>query len=582
MSPATSQPATRATYDRFPSIAAGAREGCAVGWDEIARRLAGTRVVAVETYPGVRPAAMSALAGALGSDMLVDTAAMLLPAAAIERLSRDDVTDDPVFGRLTRLRLDDLVDEAARTRLRERVRDCAGRVLVCGPGAATVAAEGALVYADLPRREASLRQRAGENPSLGLENAGDPASLLYKRAFFVDWRIADLHKRSVWDRVDHFLDTTDAARPKLVSAAAVTGALRAAVRRPFRLVPYFDPAPWGGGWMQEVIDVGRDQPNLGWCFDCVPEENSLLLRFGSENVEIPAIDLVFQEPAGLLGEAVFGRFGAEFPIRTDFLDCMDGGNLSIQVHPMTEYMRREFGVPYTQDESYYILDAAPDATVHLGIVEGTEPEEMAAALRESERDGGFPYERFVNRFPARRHDHFLIPGGTVHGSGRNTMVLEISSTPYIFTFKLYDWDRPGLDGRPRPLHIERGLANIQWHRDTAFAQRRLVNRVEPVGEGDGWREERTGLDEAEFIETRRHWFTSAAPHRRTGSVDVVNLVEGDGAVVESPDGAFEPFEVHYAETFVVPAAAGDYVIRPAGGPARAPMATIKAYVRTRG
>ena len=524
---------------------------------------------------------MDALAAALRPDLVIDAALMLRPPGAIDDLTRADVTDDPVFGRMSRLTLDDFVDAGARARLRDQVRDTRGRVLVHGVGASTLATEGLLVYADMPRWEATLRQRSEAACNLGVDNGGDAPSLRYKRAFFVDWRVADAHKRTLWDRIDCFLDTVDEARPKLVGGAQLLGALQAAARRPFRVVPYFDPAPWGGRWMQDVIDVRRDEPNLGWCFDCVPEENSLLLAYGDERVEIPALDLVFREPAALLGEAVHGRFGAEFPIRTDFLDCMDGGNLSIQVHPLTDYIQREFGMHYTQDESYYILDATPDATVHLGLVEGVDRADMARELRHSQREGGFPYERFVNRFRARRHDHFLIPAGTVHGSGRNTMVLEISSTPYIFTFKLYDWDRPGLDGLPRPLNVERGLANVQWERDTAFARDHLVNRVVPVSEGEGWREESTGLHPAQFIETRRHWFNAPVTHQRSGSVDVVNLVEGDAALVESPERAFEPFEVHYAETFIVPDAAGPYTVRPRGDSA-GDMATIKAYVRTRG
>ncbi len=64
----------------------------------------------------------------------------------------------------------------------------------------------------------------------------------------------------------------------------------------------------------------------------------------------------------------------------------------------------------------------------------------------------FDDDRFVNQIPAKKHDHFLIPAGTVHCSGAGTMVLEISATPYIFTFKLWDWGRLGLDGLPRPVH----------------------------------------------------------------------------------------------------------------------------------
>ena len=107
----------------------------------------------------------------------------------------------------------------------------------------------------------------------------------------------------------------------------------------------------------------------------------------------------------------------------------------------------------------------------------------------------------------------------------------------------------------------------------------LINRIEPIGEGPGWREERTGLHELEFIETRRHWFTSSTPHDTLGTVNVLNLVEGEEAIVESPTGAFDPLVVHYAETFIVPAAVGEYRISPIGRSMGKTCATIKASVR---
>ncbi len=103
-----------------------------------------------------------------------------------------------------------------------------------------------------------------------------------------------------------------------------------------------------------------------------------------------------------------------------------------------------------------------------------------------------------------------------------------------------------------------------------------------MAHGDGWREERTGLHEREFIETRRHWFTDACPLHTHGGVNVLNLVEGEVAVVESPDGAFAPFRVHYAETFIVPAAVGAYSMRPLGQATDREHAVIRAFVRHRG
>src|SRR2546423_11852630 len=116
---------------------------------------------------------------------------------------------------------------------------------------------------------------------------------------------------------------------------------------------------------------------------------------------------------------------------------------------------------------------------------------MVRKLR-SAQNGGPPFhaDNFITRFPARKHDPFLIPAGTIHCSGRNSMVLEISATPYIFTFKLWDWGRLGLNGQPRPIHIDHGVANIAWERNTEWVRKSLINRIGSVSEGPGWKEER--------------------------------------------------------------------------------------------
>jgi mannose-6-phosphate isomerase class I len=393
--------------------------------------------------------------------------------------------------------------------------------------------------------------------------------------------MADRHKRGLFDRVGFLLDTnTSAAGAKLITGDTFRAGLAQTAAGPFRPVPFFDPGPWGGQWMKAVCGLDPSSENYAWCFDCVPEENSLLLALEEGTVELPAMDLVLTHPRELLGELTYARFGAEFPIRFDFLDTMEGGNLSLQVHPLTDYIQQTFGMPYTQDESYYLLDAGADAVVYLGVRSDAEPAEMITELEAAAAgDRSFPAEQFVNTFPARKHDHFSIPAGTVHCSGANSMVLEISATPYIFTFKMWDWDRLGLDGRPRPIHLQHAVRNIQWYRDTAWTAENLVGQVRRVAEGDCWVEESTGLHALEFIEVRRHWFTGPVRHSTGGTVNVLNLVEGSEAIVESPAGAFPPLVVHYAETFVIPAAVGAYVIRPHGSGTGKRLATVKAYVR---
>src|SRR5690606_34658081 len=167
------------------------------------------------------------------------------------------------------------------------------------------------------------------------------------------------------------------------SGKALRAGLQQTTQQPFRVVPFFDPGVWGGQWMKQRFDLDPAKPNYAWCFDCVPEENSLLMRFGDVRIEIPSQDLVLLQPRALLGDKVHARFGAEFPIRFDFLDTVGGQNLSFQVHPLTEYIQQQFGMHYTQDESYYILDAEPGAVVYLGTKTGTEPEAMLNDLRQA-------------------------------------------------------------------------------------------------------------------------------------------------------------------------------------------------------
>ena len=270
------------------------------------------------------------------------------------------------------------------------------------------------------------------------------------------------------------------------------------------------------------------------------------------------------------------RFGDEFPIRFDFLDTMGGQNLSLQVHPLTEYIQNTFGMHYTQDESYYILDCDEDAVVYLGLKEGVDKEEMLAALHEAQDKGTtFDAERYVNCWPAKKHDHFLIPAGTIHCSGKNSMVLEVSATPYIFTFKLWDWGRLGLDGRPRPVHLKHGEKVIQWDRTTGWVQENLLNQFSVLEQEDGYCVEHTGLHEREFIETKRDTLQKEHLFAGVGSVQMCNLIDGEGAVISSPKSAFSPFTVHYAETFILPAAITEFTVKPLGDECK----ILRAYVR---
>lgn len=468
----------KSNYDKYPvvQVSETSENVCWQGWPEIVSQLNKSlenvhkpvKVLVVECYQGVYDEEVkSALKGQLSHTLWLDASSAMKTSEEINSFLKSDITDDEIFGYMTRYHMDCYFDEKKIAELREKVAGISvGVVIVYGVGAAYVMPESdVLIYADMARWEIQMRFRRNEISNVGVDNRMERASLQYKRGFFVDWRICDRFKKTLMNKWDYVLDT------------------------------------------------------------------------------------------------------------------MDGGNLSLQVHPLTQYIQEKFGMHYTQDESYYILDAEEDASVYLGVKEGIVPEEMINALTEAQHTGHFDAEKYVGNYPVKKHDHVLIPAGTVHCSGRNSMVLEISATPYIFTFKLWDWGRLGLDGRPRPINIGHGKHVIQWNRTEPWVRREIYNKIDKVAEGDGWIEEHTGLHECEFIETRRHWFTKPVLHKTDGSVNVLNLVEGREAIVESPTGEFDPFVVHYAETFIIPESVKQYTIRPYGESEGKQCATIKAFVK---
>lgn len=572
----------KVNYDKFPSTKISG--AILQGWEDIRvllrKRFETCPVLAVEFYTGVRDEEVIAELSLLSPTLFIDTRDLMKPEDEIKAMTERFMTDDVLFGYVTNLSLKDYFD-ADKLEVARREVEESDKVVVVGAGASMLVPEEAtLLYADMARWEIQQRFRAHEVKALGVDNRADAVSLQYKRGYFNDWRILDKYKEGLFGKVDFWLDTHVVDKPKLIDKETFFKGIDATIKTPFRVVPFFDPAPWGGQWMKEVCGLNPEKENYGWCFDCVPEENSLYFEVDGVRFELPSVDLVLLRSKELLGEPVEARFGKDFPIRFDFLDTVGGGNLSVQVHPTTQFIRENFGMYYTQDESYYLLDAKEGASVYLGLKTGIDKEDMIHDLREAQKgELIFNTEKYVNRLPAKKHDHYLIPGGTVHCSGSEALVLEISSTPNLFTFKLWDWQRLGLDGKPRPINVERGKCVIDWKRNTEYVKEHLANHFIDVAVGDGWREECTGLHSNEFIETRRHWFTKSVTHHTNGSVNVLNLVEGEEAVVESPTGAFEPFVVHYAETFIIPASVGEYRITPYGEAVGKECGTIKAYVR---
>lgn len=565
-------------YNKYPCVhikghAGSAVEGCDQVISAMKKRIANhwskRFVLMIDCYPGVLyDEIRESLIDPLKPETVIFTDDEIFQdAKGITERVKDRLTDDRVFGQMCLENYTDLLSDEGYRNTHKKLDDAKGLVIVYGAGARLLTAPDLYVYADMARWELQLRFRKDLIPEWKCCEKTTDNLEKFKWGYFFAWRVADRHKKKYFEEIDYFLDTNQQGCPKLITGEALRDGLIQTVVQPFRVVPFFDPGVWGGQWMKKVCCLDADQENYAWCFDCVPEENSLLLESDGITVEIPSIDVVFYKPKELLGKKVYARFGAEFPIRFDFLDTMQGQNLSLQVHPLVGYIQDKFGMHYTQEESYYILDVdeKENPGVYLGVKTGTEKAELIDALaRSQEGNSGFDDEKYINRISVKKHDHVLIPPGTIHCSSKGMMVLEISATPYIFTFKLWDWNRLGMDGKPRPIYLHHGSEVVQMDRDTEYVNQELVNRIEVFEVSPGIIRERTGLHELEFIESERLWFDEEAYCETHGSVNVLNLVEGDQITIKSPSNAFDPFIVNFAETFIMPEQLGKYILSASG------------------
>lgn len=504
----------------------------------------------------------------------ISTEHCLLPPERVDDLLAPFLTSDPVFGRLFHGHLDDLWDTDHVAALKADVASLAETTIIYGCGAALIESGGIQVYLDVPKDRGQALAAQGTVVNLGAR-APEGFSAMYKRLYFVEWPMLSRIKRAVLPRLDVFVDVTDVDAPVCVDGISFRRALHAIGQRPFRLKPWFAPGPWGGQWMKDRFGLPPDQPNYAWSFELIAPENGLVLGNGTQSVEFSFDYLLWQETEAVLGEAVAARYGSYFPIRFDYLDTMGGTNLSCQVHPRLDYIRDEFGEPITQDETYYVVTCQPDAQVFLGLRDDIDIACFKADATAA-RDHALPFDiaTYVNCLPSSPHSLFLIPSGTVHCSGANNLVLEISATPYIYTFKIYDYLRKDLSSNLRHVHLERAFQNVEPTRTATWVGDNLVPSPRPVRVGETWAEYCIGDIARLFFAIHRLEFQDTIEDDTQGKFLALNLVDGERCEIVTDESA--SVELRFAESIVIPATTGHYRLRNMG---HTPCKVVKAFVK---
>lgn len=215
---------------------------------------------------------------------------------------------------------------------------------------------------------------------------------------------------------------------------------------PLQFQPEFKERVWGGRALEQFgLTPPEGHIGEGWMIADHPNGTTTVV-----NGELAGQGLdQIREQLGMewFGSKGFSEKNGRFPLLIKLLDCND--NLSVQVHPTDDYQ----GLPQGElgkTEMWYVLDAKPGATIIYGLKDGVTRESMKQAL-----ENGTVMDT-LREVPVEAGDTFYIPAGTVHALCAGVVVAEIQQNSDT-TYRIYDYDRPGLDGKPRELHIEDSL-----------------------------------------------------------------------------------------------------------------------------
>lgn len=484
----------------------------------------------------------------------------------------EDRRIDPVllFGKCVHREIESLFDSVGVERLRRQIaekRRAAEPVIVYGQGAACSLfrdLEDCAAFLDVTPLVATYKTANGRNFALGDSEKRD-TRYTFRRLYYYDYEIMMLHRKNLIDgrKIDFYIDANQENDLKLLPLDALLQLFDEVIRSPFRCTPVYLEGVWGGTFVKQLRHLPADMRNCAWVFDMIPNEVSLQIRAGSHTLNIPFSTFFKARSKELMGEESVRKFGCVFPIRFNYDDTYGGsGNMSIQVHPPQAYSQAQFGEPFQQDESYYCVRTAGSKT-YLGLQDDCRVEDFSQCLDRAEKDQvPFDHDRYVNSFPSEEGDQFLIPGGTVHASGRNQVILEIGSyTIGSYTFKLYDYLRKDLNGNPRPIHSIHGKNVLVTERRRAQIDGVLRPKPRVIRSGNGWKEEIIGEHDLIYFSLRRFTFDRSIADTTQGvKFHVLVLVKGDEILIYAKADPTRCYHARFMDMVVIPASLGDYGI----------------------
>jgi mannose-6-phosphate isomerase len=308
---------------------------------------------------------------------------------------------------------------------------------------------------------------------------------------------------------------------------------------PIKFNPIFFEKIWGGEKIKNIFDFGKTFANIGesWLLSAIEGSESVVQNgFLAENTLAELTEVYLGD---LVGEAVFDRFGNDFPLLVKIIDAAQ--NLSIQVHPNDEIAAERHN-SFGKNEMWYILDAEPDAFIIAGFDREISREEYLQAV---END---TIEDYLKKIQVKKGDVIFIPAGCVHSIGKGCLILEVQQSSDI-TYRIFDYNRVDDFGKKRELHTEFALDAIDFENWKNSLVKQDIEKNIP-----------TQIIENEYFTANILEFDTEIDLDLAKIDSFVLLCAVEGSFVCDYEG--EKTEVNFGETLLIPAEIYNVILTP--------------------
>lgn len=312
---------------------------------------------------------------------------------------------------------------------------------------------------------------------------------------------------------------------------------------PLKFNPILKSMIWGGDKLRQYKAIDTDQKNIGesWELSGVPGNESVVSN--GEFTGRTITELIKEYGPELLGRHVYETYGEKFPLLIKFIDARD--DLSIQVHPDDAMAQAVHGQPFGKTEMWYVVSADKDAHLMSGLSAKITPEEYVSRVENN------TITDVLCDYKVAAGDVFFLPAGRIHSIGKGCFIAEIQQTSDL-TYRIYDFGRLGLDGKPRELHTELAKNAIDYSvsEDYRTAYAPVLNEDAPLVECEYFKTNLLDLTESLSVDVKSK-----------DSFMIVICLEGQGELTDSEGNVVA---IKQGETVLVPASTDSIIFKPHG------------------